>query len=142
MITISITDIKRKCMVAETCQTYDAAIQALITEMQPALEHAIAPEYLQEDSGAGLQATLKLGMTEMLCGEFLAQRAREPGATEDFQVGQLRLGACLERGKALREQGSARLAPYLRQSPQAEDALTLASAPEELTFTPETMRGW
>ena len=63
-ITITRADVKRKCMIATSDTTYDSAIDSLISEMQPALEYGIAPEYVADTGNTGLQATLKLGILE------------------------------------------------------------------------------
>ncbi|BCW98983.1 MAG: hypothetical protein KatS3mg024_1810 [Armatimonadota bacterium] len=122
-LSVTRSDVKRKCMVASSEATYDSAIDALIAEMLPAIEHSLDPMYVQDTSNTGLQAELRLGALELIAAEFLAQRAREPGFMEELQVGGVRLGPAWERGRALAEQGSARLAPYQRALGAAAQAL-------------------
>lgn len=110
-LTINRADVKRKCMIASADTTYDSSIDALIDEMQPAIEFTLDADALN-DPDTGLQALLQLGELELVCAEFLAQRFREAGYAEEFQVGAIRVGQLWERGKALLEQGTARLAPY------------------------------
>ena len=128
-LSVTRSDVKRKCMVASSETTYDSAIDALIAEMLPAIEHSLDPLYLQDASNAGLQAELRLGALEVIAAEFLAQRAREPGFMDEVQVGGVRLGPAWERGRALAEQGSARLAPYRRALGGAAQALVASRSP-------------
>lgn len=139
-ITISAADVKRKAMIATS--DYDSAISALIAEMQPALEHSISPEHLANTADTNLQAVLKLGMLEIITGEFLEQLAREPGATEAFSVAGLSIGETARRGVDLIQQGATRLAPFLRgmlpmmcecgTSSSTKDANTVFSVDEEV----------
>lgn len=116
-ITVARDDVKRKCQISDTSQ--DSAIDALIAEMVPALEGSLAREALAS-ADTRVQAAIKLGVTELVCSELLAQRAREPGFGEEFQVGGIRVGQFWERGRQLAEQGNARLAPFRRASSTAE----------------------
>ena len=113
-ITITRADVKRKCMIATSDTTYDSAIDSLISEMQPALEYGIADQHLADTGNTGLQATLKLGMLEIISGETLEQICREVGASEEFTISGLTLGERKERGSALIQQGTERLVPYLK----------------------------
>ncbi len=128
-LAVTRSDVKRKCMVASGDTTYDTAIDALIAEMLPAIEHSLDPAYLLDVSDAGLQAELRLGALELISAEFLAQRSREPGFMEELQVGGVRLGPAWERGRALAEQGAARLAPYRRALGGAAQALPALRSP-------------
>ena len=113
-ITITKSDVKRKCMIPSSETGYDDAIDDLIEEMQPAIEHTIADEYLGNTGDTDLQAALKLGMLELISAEFLEQMSREAGATEQFAVGGLTIGERKERGADLLTRGKARLEPYLK----------------------------
>jgi hypothetical protein len=113
-LTIAKADVKRRLMIATTDTTYDSAIDALISEMQPALEYRIDPSYAADTANAGLQATLKLGILEVICGEFLEQTRREAGACEEFTIAGLTVGARQERGTTLLQQGYDRLSPYAK----------------------------
>jgi len=111
-ISITTADVKRKCMVSTS--EHDSSISSLISEMQPALEHSIADAYLNDTSNTNLQATLKLGMLEMIAGEFLEQLRREVGASGEVSVAGISLGAEAQTGADLIQQGATRLAPYLK----------------------------
>lgn len=111
-ITITAADVKRKAMIDVT--TYDTSITSLITEMQAALEYSIADVYLNNTTNTNLQATLKLGMLEIITGEFLEQLRRESGASEEFSAAGISIGASNIRGADLVQQGATRLAPYLK----------------------------
>ncbi len=111
-ISITTADVKRKCMVSTS--DYDSSISSLISEMQPALEHSIADAYLDDTSDTNLQATLKLGMLEMISGEFLEQLRHEAGASGEVSVAGVSLGAEAQTGADLIQQGATRLAPYLK----------------------------
>ncbi len=113
-ITITTAEVKRKAMISVS--DYDTSISALITEMQPALEYSIADSYLAATSDANLQATLKLGMLEIITGEFLEQLRREVGGAEQFGVAGLTVGLAVQTGVELIEQGATRLAPYLKSA--------------------------
>ena len=75
-ITITRAEVKRKCMIPAADTTYDFDIDALVAEMQPSIEYAIADEYLSDTGNTRLQATLKLGILEIVSGEFLQQLNR------------------------------------------------------------------
>lgn len=113
-ITISTADIKRKAMIASADTTYDSAIASLITEMQAALEYSIAEIYLNDTGDTGLQAALKLGMLEIITGEFLEQLRNEPGRLEQVSIAGVSLGPSVPRGADLIQQGATRLQPYLK----------------------------
>lgn len=132
-VTITKADVKRRLMIATTDTTYDSAIDALISEMQPALEYRIDPSYLADTANAGLQATLKLGMLEIMCGEFLEQTRREAGACEEFTIAGLTVGARQEHGTTLLQQGYDRLTPYVKGDAQVatEDLIMSSTADTE-----------
>ena len=113
-ITITRADVKRKCMLPTSETTYDTMIDSLIAETQPATEFTFVDAYLQDTGNVGLQAALKLGILEIISGEFLQQLARELGKTEQFSIGGVTVGEMKERGPALIMQGASRLAPFLR----------------------------
>ena len=113
-ISITTAEVKRKAMIDSGDTTYDTAIGALITEMQPALEHSITDAYLSATSDTKLQATLKLGMLEIITGEFLEQLRRGIGGAEQFSVAGLSVGESPQRGVDLMQQGATRLAPFLK----------------------------
>ena len=126
-ISIAASEVKSKAMIASADTTHDVAIALLISEMQPPLEYSVADCYLA-DSDAGLQATLKLGMLEIITGEFLEQMRREVGATEEFSVNGLSVGGSAQRGVELIQQGATRLSPYLKGSlPNMADSASASS---------------
>ena len=112
-ITITTDEVKRKAMIPSAVTTYDSAISALIAEMQGPLEYSIADQYLN-DPTVKLQATLKLGILEIITGEFLEQLRRELGNSEEFSAAGVTLGAPTQCGVELIQQGATRLAPYLK----------------------------
>jgi len=127
-ISITTADVKRKAMIASGNTTYDSAISSLITEMQAALEYSIAPEYLAAATDTGLQATLKLGMLEVITADFLEQLVREEGRTEAFAVSGITVGQTAARGVELAAQGAKRLEPYLKSVlPMLSDALPMST---------------
>jgi hypothetical protein len=138
-ITITRADVKRKCMIDSADTTYDSAVDSLITEMQPATEYTIAADYLADTGNASLQATLKLGMLELISGELLNQITRDFGATEMFSIGGLSLGENKERGQSLVAQGTARLAPFLKAAmpAQAESVLESTTTDDDPSFSLE-----
>ena len=108
-------------------------------ETQPALEYTIAAIYLDNTSDANLQATLRLGMLEIITGEFVEQLRREIGATEEFSAAGLSVGASTERGVDLIQQGATRLAPFLASAlpMMAETASKSTSVDKEPAFSAE-----
>ncbi|MDO8588961.1 MAG: hypothetical protein Q7T82_18195 [Armatimonadota bacterium] len=138
-ISITKTDVKRKLMIATGDTSYDSAIDSLIAEMQPAVEYSVEPSYLADTGNSGLQATLKLGLLEIVCGEFLEQVLREVGASEEFTIAGMTLGDRKERGAALLQQGTDRLAPYLKAraaSADVEVTSTTLDSERELSGEP------
>ncbi len=111
---ITIADVKRKAMIPSADTVYDSAITALVNEMQGALEYSIADAYLNDTSNTALQAVLKLGMLEIITGEFLEQLRREFGNAEQFSIAGVTLGPAIQCGVELVQQGAARLAPFLK----------------------------
>ncbi|MBV6491087.1 MAG: hypothetical protein CNCCGFBP_01619 [Fimbriimonadaceae bacterium] len=108
--------VKEKCGI--TVSDYDATISNLIGEITPVVEYAIRGEHLADTGNTGLQATLKLGLTEVICGELLEQIAREPGALESVSIGDLALSPpppqVWSTLAGLKRQGWARLRPFLK----------------------------
>lgn len=132
-ITITAADVKRKAMIASGNTSYDSAIASLITEMQAPLEHSVADIYLS-DSTANLQATLKLGILEIITGEFLEQLRRELGSSEEFSIAGVSIGASAQRGVDLIQQGAARLAPYLKAAlPMMADSVPASTTSDRDT---------
>lgn len=128
-ITITAADVKRKAGIESANTSYDTAIGSLITEMQGPLEYSITDSYLNDTSDTKLQATLKLGMLEMIAGEFVEQLRREIGATEQFGIAGVTVGASTATGVNLIQQGATRLAPYLKS------ALPMMSETQSLNST-------
>ncbi|HOP78976.1 MAG TPA: hypothetical protein PLU88_13425 [Armatimonadota bacterium] len=113
-ISITTADVKRKCMIPSADTTYDTSINTLISEMQPAIEYTIADVHLLDTSNTRLQSLLKLGILEIISGEFLQQLAREYGNQEEFSIAGVTIGQMKDRGPELIQQGSSRLAPFLK----------------------------
>ena len=137
-ISIAASDIKRKAMVPTSNTQHDTSINSLITEMQAPLEYSISSEYIIS-SDSGLLATLKLGMLEIITGEFLEQLKRETGNTEAFAVAGITIGASAVQGIDLINQGYKRLTPFLKDSsPLSDDSGILSSSVDvELEFSVE-----
>lgn len=117
-----------------TAATWDTAIGNLIDEMVPAISYGIEDAHLADVSNAGLQALLNLGALEMVCGEFAAQLAREPGAAEEVWIGDIHLrppGQPLDDPTGLAAQGASRLRPFLKPDPAQRRATGVISAPLE-----------
>jgi len=116
-LTITRARVKEKCGVADG--SYDAAIDNLIAEMAPAIEYVIRDQHL-DDPDPKVQATLVLGATEIVCGEFMAQRLREPGAYEATVTGGVEtrpLWSSPVDPAGLKAQGYRRLGPFLKPDP-------------------------
>ncbi|MCE5197348.1 MAG: hypothetical protein ABFD54_04980 [Armatimonadota bacterium] len=140
-ISITAAEVKRKAMVSVS--DYDASIASLIAEMQPALEYSIADSYLSDTTNTNLQATLKLGILEMITGEFIEQLRREIGASEEFSAGGVSVSASALRGVDIIQQGATRLAPYLKTSLPAEsDAMPSSTTADRETVFSRTEEVW
>lgn len=113
-ISITRADVKRKAMIASADTSYDTMVDSLISEMQPATEFSIVDASLADTGNTGLQATLKLGILEIIAGELLQQLAREMGANEQFSIGGVTIGEMAQHGPELVQQGAERLAPYMK----------------------------
>lgn len=118
-LSVSREAVKRKCRLEGT--DYDLAIDSLISEQVPVIEYAILGEHLENLGDSGLQATLNLGATEIIAGEFLAELVREPGAYEEMEFADFRIGSwfvfqsgVINDPFLLKQQGWARLLPYLK----------------------------
>lgn len=114
-IAIDYQRVKAKCGITGT--DYDSTINSLISEFVPVIEYALQPEILA-DPDDDLEATLNLGATEIVCGEYLAQLMREPGAMDEVQLGDVHIKPIrLEDSKALdlAAAGNLRLKPFLKK---------------------------
>ena len=109
-ITITTDDVKRKCMIDSS--EFDSKISALISEMQPAIEQRILTEHLDNTGDTKLQALLKLGILEIISGEFCNQMNRDRSETEEFKAAGISFGAKPVNGDDLMAQGERRLRPY------------------------------
>jgi hypothetical protein len=138
-ISITAADIKRKAGIDSATTGYDTAIGSLITEMQGPLEYSIAEAYLNNTSDAKLQATLKLGMLEMITGEFVEQLRRETGSTEQFGIAGVTIGPSSANGVELIQQGATRLAAYLKSAlpMMFESQSSSSTSDSELSFGDE-----
>ncbi len=143
-ITITREEVKRKCMIPSSDMTYDSDIDSLIGEMQPSIEFTIADKYLSDTGNAKLQATLKLGILEILSGEFLQQLYREAGAAEELRAGGISIGARREYGVQLMGQGTARLRPFRKalDGLSAEAGMDSTTRDTDRTFTNDSMKVW
>jgi len=135
-ISITAADVKRKAGIDSAITTYDTAIGSLITEMQSPLEYSVADAYLNDTSNTKLQATLKLGMLEMIAGEFVEQLHREIGATEQFGIAGLTIGPSTATGIELIQQGATRLSPFLKSAlpMMSETASASSTIDRDTTF--------
>jgi hypothetical protein len=115
-LTVTRARVKERCAIADT--TYDTPIDNVISDYVPPIEYAIRPEYVADTGNTGLQATLNLAALEICCGEFVAQRCREPGFAESIELDGLSLTPLLQRSardpSGLVSAGWNRLRPYLK----------------------------
>ena len=149
-ITINSSEVKRKAMIADTNTSYDTSITALISEMKGPLEYSIADEHLS-NSNPNLQATLKLGILEIITGEFLEQLRREAGSVEDMSVAGISVGTNTVRGLDLIQQGATRLQPYLKTPAEiapepepapSEDILVMSTTIDKKPAYPASSEVW
>ena len=143
-ITITKAEVKRKCMIPSAETGYDSDIDALIAEAQPSIEYTIADVYLNDTGNTKLQATLKLGILEMLSGEFLQQLGREETASQKIEVSSISIGAPPEHGAKLMEQGRLRLLPFRKaiDGLSSEAAVSSTTTDTDRTFTDDSMKVW
>ncbi len=130
--------VKRTAAISSS--TYDAQIDALIADLTPVIEYTLSAEAVADPE---LTAVLSRSATEIIAGEFLAQRLREPGATEAFEAGSVRVGESPQAHADLRDpyglmrRGWARLAPFLK--PVYAKSTT---RDRERRVTEESMSSW
>jgi hypothetical protein len=130
--------VKRTAAVSSSA--YDPQIDALIADVVPVIEYTLASDALADSA---LEAVLSRGATEIIAGEFLAQRLREEGATETFEAGSVRVGespqsrADLSDPYGLIQRGWARLTPFLK--PVYAQSTTRG---RERQVSEQTMLGW
>lgn len=84
---LSVTRARVKERCGESGTAFDTAIDHLIEDHLSAIEYAIRPDWL-DSSEAGVQATLNLGALEIVTGEFMALRFRQPGAGDYVRDGE------------------------------------------------------
>lgn len=136
-LTVTVATVRAKCRILDP--EFDTEIGDLIDEQLPVIEYSILAEHIANTGDTGLQATLNLGATEVIAGEFLAQTFREPGVAEEIQVGELTIGnrlpprALIVDPYMLKEQGWRRLSPYIKPHSASERASRTA----HLSVTPE-----
>ena len=123
MLPVTLAGVKLLCGIGDTSQ--DAAITALISLQQGALEYALDPVILANTAtDAGLLATLTLGVTEALAGAYVASAARDPllpPVQQLFRLSTLEISTkplldSTKVGAALAASGLARLAPFSRSA--------------------------
>ncbi|MDX2064714.1 MAG: hypothetical protein SFX74_03120 [Fimbriimonadaceae bacterium] len=104
--------VKARCQITGTA--HDAAIDALIAEMVPAISVELSAEALAS-ADAQIAATLNLGATEIVAGEYLAWTMVAVGAMDTVSVDGFELRpASLNPADpfGLKAQGYARLTPF------------------------------
>ncbi len=129
-LSVAVAKVKQKCSLADA--SYDSAIADLIADLLPAIEFALRTDCLASTPNAELQATLNLGAAELIAGEFLAQLARAPGASETLRLGPLEIRPAwlpVEDPFGLKAQGARRLAPYLRSGADLVGSAGVMGAP-------------
>lgn len=125
---------------AVSSNAYDAQIDALIADLTPVIEYTLAADALADST---LEAVINRAATEIIAGEFLAQRLREQGATEAFEAGGVRVGespqarANLSDPYGLMQRGWARLAPFLKPVYARSN-----TRDRERQVTEQTVSGW
>ena len=134
-ISITTAEIKRKAGIEAETTTFDTAINALISEMQGPVEYSIADIYFADTNNQKLQATLKLGILEIIAGECIQQLQRETGAFEQFSIAGVTIGPPANCSSDLIKQGNARLAPYLKSAlPMDYETRCISSATDSELF--------
>ncbi|MBL8086693.1 MAG: hypothetical protein JNM85_01325 [Chthonomonas sp.] len=99
---------------------YVSEINGLISAWVPVLNYAIEPVYVADTGNSGLQSTLNLAALELVTADMLAVLIRVPGLFDGMNVGALQVTAkdLHDDVRAMREQGWARLSPFLRADPE------------------------
>lgn len=143
-ISIVKADIKRKCRILSSDTSFDSDIDALIGEMQPGVEYTIADTYLNDAGNTRLQGILKLGILEVLSGEFLQQINRAVGEGGSFSIAGVTIGATPDHGAALILQGNARLQPFRTaiDGVSGETAALSTTSDREMQFRAENTEVW
>lgn len=116
-LTVYLSRVKEKAGIVVA--DFDTEANTLINDWVPVLEFAIRPEILS-DSTPGLVKTLDLGATEMIAGELMEQVGRKPGYFDSLELDGFSIRpwpTAQELPARLREQGLARLRPFLKDDP-------------------------
>ena len=120
VLPVTLAGVKLLCGIGDTSQ--DSAVSALIALEQPAIEYALDPAVLaQASADAALGATLTLGASEALAGDYLATLGRAPLSQQTFRLATLEISTrpindLAKLGAALAAQGAARLTPFVRSA--------------------------
>jgi hypothetical protein len=105
--------------------SHDAGLLELRDALLPVLERGLAASLLAS-ADVGVQAAIKLGVCEVIAGEYLAQLERAPGARDSIRLFGLSIDpprVDLADPSGLKAQGTARLAEF-RGSGSSQGVLT------------------
>lgn len=126
-LSVSRARVKERC--GESGTAFDTAIDHLIEDHLPAIEFAIRDDWIASGD-AGVVATLNVGALEILTGEFMALRFRQPGAADHVRDGEVE--TVPYRGYDPADPygqvrvGWRRLRPYLKQNGLISDTILAA----------------
>ncbi len=128
-LTISAADLRAR---AGLDSSHDAGLLELRDALLPVIERGVGASHLAS-SDAGVSAAIKLGVCELIAGEYLAQLDRAPGARDSIRL----FGLSIDPPRTdpadpsgLKAQGAARLAEF-RGVSSAQGILT-GPLPEEI----------
>lgn len=124
-LSVTRATVKAKCRITTT--DFDSEIDDLIAEQLAPIEFAVLEEHIAS-ADVNLLKMLNLGAAEIIAGEFLAQSFREPGASEELVLGEVRFGprpgpafrSDIADPFGLKAQGWTRLSPFLKPRAASE----------------------
>jgi len=118
-LTVQQSRVKEKCGIDNS--DYDLQINNVIGDWVPVIEYALQDSALADTGNTGLQATLNLGATELVSGEFYAQFARNPGAYDSLTIMDVSVRPFYGNNPldptGMKAQGLERLRPFLKKDP-------------------------
>ena len=119
-LSVTVARTKERCGITDSA--YDTVIDNLIDDVVPVVEFSLQEDLVADTANTGLQATLNLGALEIVCGEFMALKLREPGAADEVHIGEVAVvpyrGYDPADPFSLIRKGWKRLRPFLKIDPR------------------------
>ena len=116
-ISVSAAEVKAKASILVS--DFDSEVSELLTQMLQVVSEALSPSAL---SDTGLTWTLRVGATEVIAGEMIAQLSRRPELQMTVEFGDLKVYPRKPENPSdpsgLIQKGWKRLQPWLKKAPE------------------------